>query len=287
MIDVIDLIAYCCVRFYFQFYPETYAKRTGSIASFAFRLLIARLPSYFGSYRCALDRLTDMLLICTEIKEHFGDAANKGAEAFWSKREQIVLYALINCALQTKDFSLTDFLMERLTKAPDIDAETSRTLYSTWGRIFLQCGDVFGAERKFSEARRIRVAGHSTDSDVRDFVDKGLIAVAQNDFKEALTFFQKALAIQTTNALILNNIAVCLLYLGRQKDAIDKFEQAIRANEPNAVSESLVLNLCTLYELESSNDVSKKLALLKQINRCKTELNINIEYCFKLPTGNK
>lgn len=228
-----------------------------------------------------------MLSICTDIKRHFANTPNKAAEIFWSKREQIVLYALINCALQTKDFSLADFLMERLTQDTELDAETSRTLYSTWGRIFLQCGDVFGAERKFSEARRIRVAGHSTDSDVRDFTDKGLIAVAQNDFKEAYGFFQKALAIQSSNALILNNVAVCLLYLGRQKDAIAIFEQAIRTNESNAVSESLLLNLCTLYELESSNDVSKKLALLKQINRCKTELNINIEYCFKLPTGNK
>lgn len=270
-----------------KFYPDTYNNRIGSMAPFAFRLLIARLPSYFGSYRCSLDRLTDMLLICTRIKEHFGDEANKAAELFWARRQQSVLYALINCALQTKDFSLVDSLMERLTRAPELDADTSRTLFSTWGRIFLQCGDVFGAERKFSEARRIRVAGHSADSDVRDFIDKGLIAVAQNDFKEAFAFFQKALAIQPANALILNNVAVGLLYLGRQKEAIAKFEEAIRANEPNAVSESLILNLCTLYELESSNDVSKKLALLKQINRCKSELNINIEYCFKLPTGNK
>lgn len=254
---------------------------------FAFRLLIARLPSYFGSYRCSLDRLTDLLLVCTQIKDHFDDEANKAAKVFWAMRQQSVLCALINCALQTKDFSLADCLMERLTKSPELDADTSRQLYSTWGRIFLQCGDVFGAERKFSEARRIRVAGHSNDSDMRDFIDKGLIAVAQNDFKEAYAFFQKALAIQPVNALVLNNIAVCLLYLGRQKDAIAIFEQAIQANEPNAVSESLVLNLCTLYELESSNDVSKKLSLLKQINRCKSELNINIEYCFKLSTGNK
>lgn len=187
---------------------------------------------------------------------------------------------------QTKDFSLIDYLMERLTSMPDLDADTSRILYSAWGRIYLQCGDVFGAERKFSEARRIRVP-NSNESEIRDFIDRGLIAVAQNDFREAYTFFQKALAIDPANALVLNNMGVCLLYQGKQKDAIVIFEQAITLNEQKTISESLILNLCTLYELESSNDVSKKLALLKQINRQKTELNINIEYCFKLPTGNK
>lgn len=176
--------------------------------------------------------------------------------------------------------------MKRLTTTKGINNDTMRLLYSSWGRIYLQCGDVFGAERKFSEARRIRVT-NTTESESRDFIDRGLIAVAQNDFKEAYTFFQKSLAINPTNALVLNNMGVCLLYLGKQKDAISLFERAITANEQRMNGESLILNLCTLYELESNNDVSKKLSLLKQINRQKSELNINIEYCLKLPTGNK
>lgn len=176
--------------------------------------------------------------------------------------------------------------MERLTAMKDIDADTMRSLYSSWGRIYLQCGDVFGAERKFSEARRIRVA-NTAESESRDFIDRGLVAVAQNDFKEAYSFFQKSLAIDPTNTLVLNNVGVCLLYSGKQKEAIDIFERAITTNDEKNFSESLILNLCTLYELESSNDVSKKLALLKQLNRYSTELNINIEYCLKLPTGNK
>lgn len=55
-----------------------------------------------------------------------------------------------------KDFSLADSLMERIASSPNLQYEQKRALYSAWGRIYLQCGDVFGAERKFSEARRIR-----------------------------------------------------------------------------------------------------------------------------------
>lgn len=69
------------------------------MASFAFRLLMAKLPSYLGSYKVSLDRLTDMLLVATEIKEYFLAEKDGPAERFWAKREKIIFYALINCGL--------------------------------------------------------------------------------------------------------------------------------------------------------------------------------------------
>lgn len=86
-----------------QFYSDAYNNRKGSMASFAFRLQIAKLPMYLGSSKDALDRLTDMLLVSQEIKEHFAFDSNVKAEKFWLKREQIVLQSLINCALMVKE----------------------------------------------------------------------------------------------------------------------------------------------------------------------------------------
>lgn len=83
----------------FQFYPELYGQRKGSMASFSFRLLLAKLPSYLGLMKSSLDRLTEMSIICNEIKEHFNHQQNQDAVVFWQKREQIVLCSLINCAL--------------------------------------------------------------------------------------------------------------------------------------------------------------------------------------------
>lgn len=82
-------------------------------------------------------------------------------------------------------------------------------------------------------------------------------------------------------------MGVCKLYSGKLKEAIALFERAVVSNPQKGLNESLLLNLSTLYELESSSDVIKKLALLKQINRHRTDLNINLEYCLKLQTGNK
>lgn len=69
------------------------------MASFAFRLLIAKLPTYLGSYKVALDRMTDMLLVSREIKEYYAAQSNEKAADFWTKREQTVLHSLNNSAL--------------------------------------------------------------------------------------------------------------------------------------------------------------------------------------------
>lgn len=69
------------------------------MASFSFRLLMAKMPAYLGSLKTALDRLTEMSITCSEIKEHYANVGNKTAEVFWQKREHVVVCSLINCAL--------------------------------------------------------------------------------------------------------------------------------------------------------------------------------------------
>ncbi|KAG4079376.1 hypothetical protein HA402_008068 [Bradysia odoriphaga] len=270
---------------YFEFYPEMYPNRKGSMASFSFRLLLAELPSYLGQPKIAIDKLTELSLISAEIKDFYGKEQLESFE-FWQQRENRVIHSLVNCALTMKDFSLADHLMDKMTKQPNLQNDRKRALYSAWGRIYLQCGDVFGAEQKFLESRRSKES--NSTADLRDLIDRGLIAVAQNDFQTAFGFFENALKLeQTPNTMLLNNMGVCKLYSGKLKDAIALFERAVISNPQKGLNESLLLNLSTLYELESSNDVIKKLALLKQINRHKNDLNINLEYCLKLQTGNK
>lgn len=82
------------------------------MASFAFRLFIAKLPSYFGMHKVALDRLTDMLLISKEIREYYASQNNEKADQFWTKREQMILHALINCALTVIFFKFFQLKVE-------------------------------------------------------------------------------------------------------------------------------------------------------------------------------
>lgn len=79
-----------------------------------------------------------------------------------------------------------------------------------------------------------------------------------------------------------NNLAVCLLYTGQLKHAIKQYETAIEVNPIQALNENLLLNLSTLYELESNDARAKKLALLRKVATYKADLNSSVEVCLKL-----
>merc|ERR1719264_1546090 len=67
---------------------------------------------------------------------------------------------------------------------------------------------------------------------------------------------------QSKQALaISNNISVCLLYVGRLKEGLARLEGSITGNTEN-IQANPILNLCTLYELESSYAMQKKIGML-------------------------
>ena len=62
-------------------------------------------------------------------------------------------------------------------------------------------------------------------------------------------------------------MAFCLFYSGNLNEAINQIENFINRNKnKNILNESLIFNLCTLYELESAKALQKKLNLLNLLN---------------------
>uniref|UniRef100_A0A182SH04 Uncharacterized protein n=1 Tax=Anopheles maculatus TaxID=74869 RepID=A0A182SH04_9DIPT len=292
--------ALCNPDVFYEFYhPDMHADRKGSMAPFSFRLLLAELPVYLGTPRVALNRLTDLLAVVNQIRSYFERAAGtaphaKEAHEFWTTRETRILHSIVNCALAVKDFGLVEQLMDRLVGAATIPQK--RILLSAWGRMRLQCGDMLGAEKKFAEARRLKEEYETAltrawrslyklkSSEAPDLIDRGLLAVAQNDFQSAFELFQKASAAAPTNTMLYNNMGVCLLYSGKLKEAIKLYEDAIQRNTKSCLNESLLVNLSTLYELESNHAKEKKINLLKLVNRHRADLTVGLDVCLKLQT---
>ena len=61
-------------------------------------------------------------------------------------------------------------------------------------------------------------------------------------------------------------MAFCLFYSGNLKEAIAFIEKQMHNNPRKTLNESLLFNLCTLYELESSKSQQKKANLLLWLN---------------------
>ncbi|XP_076260001.1 trafficking protein particle complex subunit 12 [Rhynchophorus ferrugineus] len=257
---------------FYQFYPDMYGARTGSIASFSFRLLLAELPMHCGKPKESLTKLFSMLATIKKMLSNLrqglcedgnpmelAESDRTDSLRLWSGREARVMHSIINCAISLKDYELA---MELLGQLCERDGAPKHALLSALGRLHLQLGNISGAEVCFNEAAQL-----ASPPGVRELVDRGLLAIAQNDFDEAYIYFQQASNMEPSNIMILNNMGVCLLYGGHLKEAIAVLELAISSNPVHALHESLILNLCSLYDMESSKGIMKKFGLLRQLSK--------------------
>ena len=112
--------------------------------------------------------------------------------------------------------------------------ENLASLHAAYGRVHLQLGSLQLADSCFSAAAQLRdpaAAGAARDQ----LLDSAFLAVCQGQFHEALERFLMAetqlqasdppAAGGAESKMISNNIAVCLLYVGRLKEGLERLEQ--------------------------------------------------------------
>lgn len=58
---------------------------------------------------------------------------------------------------------------------------------------------------------------------------------------------------------------MCLLYLGKLKDSLQQLEAMVQQDPGQPLHESVLFNLTTMYELESSRSAQKKQSLLEAV----------------------
>jgi Flp pilus assembly protein TadD len=67
-------------------------------------------------------------------------------------------------------------------------------------------------------------------SDISDLVKKGSELMEENNFEEALGYFEQALVLQPNNPDLLNKKGVVLRSLGRYDDALECFNKSLQLN---------------------------------------------------------
>jgi len=273
---------------FYQYYPELYPNRRGSIVPWSLRLLLAELPMYNNKQVPAMNKLFYLLRTVRKMIDNIekglqadgdvdlesNDKSDKSsAISCWKARERQILYSLVNCSIYHHDYESAvkclDMLQEKELE------ENVPSLYAAYGRLYLQLGNLVLADQFFNKAALAR--DNSPASQVEGLVDSAFLAIGQGQFQAALERFQAAetLASGKQAKAIGNNIAVCLLYVGKLKEGLARLETSI-TQDPTDIQANPILNLCTLYELESSYAMQKKIGMLGLVSQyCPDSFQIN------------
>ncbi|XP_043844120.1 trafficking protein particle complex subunit 12 [Dromiciops gliroides] len=260
---------------YYEYYPHVYPGRRGSMVPFSMRILHAELQQYLGNPQESLDRLHNMKTICSKILKNLEQGLaedgsmnnitqeNRHASVqLWRSRLGRVMYSMANCLLMMKDYVLAVDAYHSVIK---YYPEQEPQLLSGIGRIFLQIGDIKMAEKYFQDVERVAQKLDGLQNKIMVLMNRAFLHLGQNNFAEAHKFFTEILRIEPTNAVANNNAAVCLLYLGKLKDSLRQLEGMVQQDPKNYLHESVLFNLTTMYELESSRSMQKKQSLLEAV----------------------
>ncbi|XP_074144149.1 trafficking protein particle complex subunit 12 isoform X2 [Sminthopsis crassicaudata] len=260
---------------YYEYYPHVYPGRRGSMVPFSMRILHAELQQYLGNPQESLDRLHNLKTICSKILRNLEQGLaedgsmnnitqeNRHASVqLWRSRLGRVMYSMANCLLMMKDYVLAVDAYHSVIK---YYPEQEPQLLSGIGRIFLQIGDIKMAEKYFQDVERVSQKLDGLQSKIMVLMNRAFLHLGQNNFAEAHKFFTEILRIEPTNAVANNNAAVCLLYLGKLKDSLRQLEGMVQQDPKHYLHESVLFNLTTMYELESSRSMQKKQSLLEAV----------------------
>ncbi|XP_040848699.1 trafficking protein particle complex subunit 12 isoform X1 [Ochotona curzoniae] len=260
---------------YYEYYPHVYPGRRGSMVPFSMRILHADLQQYLGNPQESLDRLHRIKTVCSQILSNLeqglaedGGVSNMTQEnrqaslQLWRARLGRVTYSVANCLLLMKDYVLAVDAYHSVAKC---HPEQEPQLLSGIGRIFLQIGDIKTAEKYFQDVEKVTQKLDGLQGKIMVLMNRAFLHLGQNNFAEAHRFFTEILRMDPTNAVANNNAAVCLLYLGKLKDSLRQLEAMVQQDPRQYLHESVLFNLTTMYELESSRSVQKKQGLLEAV----------------------
>ncbi|XP_057969898.1 uncharacterized protein LOC131159198 [Malania oleifera] len=252
-------------------YPQIYPNRTGSMVPFSLRWLHAEIPIKLGKRQETLDRLYILLdFVRTKLKEKELNSLEVSANV-WKKREAFVMNSIVGHHLSAKEYVVCLSLIKELIDRGHYDA----SLLAKLGYVQMQIGDLEGAKASFGRIEGMVKEGKGDDlgsfseSELKNLVNrnKALIYLVGKDYVSAVREYEECIERDGTDMVAINNKAICLMYLRDLSDSIKVLENALERAPTVALNETLVVNLCSMYELAYVNHSDIKRTLSNWIAR--------------------
>lgn len=254
----------------YETYPKIYPNRYGSMVPFSLRWLHALIPIKLGNRQQGLDRFYMLLdFVRGKLKEKQDyDISTK----MWRKREIFVMNGIISEHLKNKEFGVCLDLIKDLVSRGNLDP----VLLSKLGYIQMQIGDLEGAKGSFDRVEKLlneRNAGGDygllSEIELRNQVNrnKALVYLVGKDYVSAVREYEECIERDPMDVVAINNKALCLMYLRDLSDSIKVLENSLERVPTVALNETLVVNLCSMYELAYVNHSDIKRTLSNWIAR--------------------
>lgn len=177
----------------------------------------------------------------------------------------MVSNTIISHHLSQKEFGVCLALLKE-----ELRRKENPIMVSKLGYVQMQYGDLDGAKQSFEVAEKM-VAEGSEDGDVglRNLIgrNKALMYLVAKDYVSAVREYEECIERDGSDVVAINNKAICLMYLRDLSDSIKVLESALERIPTVALKETLVVNLCSMYELAYVNHADTKKTLGSWIAR--------------------
>ncbi|RDX76311.1 Trafficking protein particle complex subunit 12, partial [Mucuna pruriens] len=254
-------------HYQYETYPKIYPNRFGSMVPFSLRWLHALIPIKLGQRQHGMDRFYTLLdFVRGKIREKEKNNNLGVSLALWRKREVFVVNCIIGHHLSQKEFGVCLSLMKGLLSRDSSDP----LLVSQLGYMQLQVGDLEGAKVSFLKVEgEGKNSGSLSEVELKNLVNrnKALVYMVGKDYVSAVREYEECIERDSADVVAVNNKALCLMYLRDLSDSIKVLESALERVPTVALNETLVVNLCSMYELAYVNHSDIKRTLSSWIAR--------------------
>lgn len=237
----------------YESYPHLYPNRRGSMVPFSLRWLHALLPFFLRS----ADSLDRLYLLLHFVRSQIGDV--------WRRREKLVMGTLVSLHSSQKEFGVCLSLIRDMLSRDVMEP----SLLSKLGYVQLQFGDLEGAKSSFDRAEKVITEKSLSSVENQNLVgrNKALIYMVAKDYVSAVREYDECIERDASDVVAINNKALCLMYLRDLSDSIKVLENSLERVPTVAINETLVVNLCSMYELAFVNHSDLKKTLSNWIAR--------------------
>jgi tetratricopeptide (TPR) repeat protein len=223
------------------------------------RLLVVRLTALgYGEWRKGIMGYYELARECRESILRAGEDSEK---VLWRRRLRDCGIRVANTLVEMGDLDGAGRHLGTLsTGEGESDAAETRDVLVMEAMVWLRVGDLASARRCLAQASDV-----GSDA-LLDGALAALVQLADSDYKAAASSFRALHEQFPDDAMVAQNLAVCLLYTGHIPDAKDLLSNLVDQSPP---FHSLVFNLSTVFELCTERNRDKKGEIAEKLARRK------------------